>query len=206
MTTLFIDTTYDVSLGLLDNDRKWIDLRKFKGQKSSVVLQSETFKLLNDYSIAPKTLKNLVHLSGPGFYTGLRLSEGFCDVFKFFGIPQKSFYSFDIPKFCGIKEGVWITKAYRGEYFFHAWKEGAHHNEMVSAKVFESKMSELNNIFIHSRESMDEMSLGLIPQFISTSDLLKQTPEPIFLGVLSLGETRESFYFRPPEDEFKANP
>jgi tRNA threonylcarbamoyladenosine biosynthesis protein TsaB len=206
LATLFIDSTYDVTLGLLDDDRKWIDLRIFKEQKSSVVLQTETFNLLKDHSVAPKSLTNLVHLSGPGFYTGLRLSEGFCDVFKFFGVPQKSFYSYEIPKYCGVKAGVWVTKAYRGEYFFHAWKEGTHRNEMVSVKDFESKIKDMDAIFIHSAGAMDELSLGHIPKFISTRDLIEQQPQLIFSEVIKIEGTRESFYFRPPEDEYKANP
>ena len=198
--------TYDVTLGLLSDDYKWLDLRSFKGQKSSAILQPEVLKLLKDHHISVKSLSNIVSLAGPGFYTGLRLSEGFCDVFKFFKIPFYSFYSHDIPLWCGVEEGVWMTKAYRGEYFFHSWNKGILKNEMVAIANLKEKFSNINSVYIHSDSALDDTVRSLIIDSVNTFDLLRNHPDVIFSRVFAQKIVRESFYFRPPEDEFKANP
>lgn len=205
MTTLYIDTTYDITLGLLDDALRWRDFRRFQSAKASIALQVEAHKLLQDFSVDPKTLSHLVTVAGPGFYTGLRLSEGFADVMKFFGIPFHSFYSFDIPKWCGEASGVWMTKAYRGEYFFHHWDEQGLRNILIPAKELESYLEPLGKVFIHSDTSLDEKSRSLLKQTESTIDLLRNTPAPIFQKIFHDNHQTESFYFRAPEDEFKVS-
>lgn len=206
MTALFIDTTYDVTLGILDDDFKWIDFKHVVGQKSSIVLQKESWNLLTKHYIEPKKLTSIVTVAGPGFYTGLRLSEGFSDVFKFFNIDFCSFYTHEIPLWCGTKSGTWMTKAYRGEYFFHHWTEDSVKSELVATKDLESYLTRVDEVFIHSEGSLDAFSLGLIKKATSTHDLLKNHPGKIFKHVIPTKLKQESFYFRAPEDEFKANP
>lgn len=206
MTTLFIDTTYDVTLGLLGDDRKWIDVRTFKGQKSSAILQPEVLNLLKAHGQSPKNISQIINIAGPGFYTGLRLSEGFCDVFNFFNIPHYSFYSYEIPAWCGHDRGTWITKAYRGEYFLHSWESGKIKSQMIATKDLADHLKDVENVYIHSLPALDALALDLIKTSISTSELLQNEPQKIFDQVLNQKLKRESFYFRAPEDEFKANP
>ena len=49
------------------------------------------------------------------------------------------------------------------------------------------------------------ISLGLVKNFISTSDLLRKTSESIFKLLLQNEPHRETFYFRAPEDEFRVS-
>ncbi len=206
MTALFIDSTYDVTLGVLDDDFKWIDFKQYVGQKSSSVLQKEAWNLLSQHSLRPKSLSSIISVAGPGFYTGLRLSEGFADVFKFFGINHYSFFTHEIPSWCGTKSGTWMTKAYRGEYFFHHWTEDAVKSELIAAKDLADYMTQVNEVFIHSEPSLDATSLALLKKTVSTHELLKKYPEKILKHVIENKLQRDSFYFRAPEDEFKANP
>lgn len=202
MTTLYIDTTYDITLGLLDDAMSWTDLRHFKSQKASSTLQVEAHKLLSDFKIDPKNLTNIVTVAGPGFYTGLRLSEGFADVFQFFNVNNLSFYSYDIPKWCGFKSGVWITKAYRGEYFFHHWDGAESKDVLISAAELADYLKPLTNIFIHSATSLDEKLSALMGEVTSTNDLLRSHADKIFTNIFP-NSKKESFYFRAPEDEFR---
>lgn len=206
MATLFIDTTYDVAIGLLDKDNRWLGLKRFREKKSSSILQPEVLKLLAANNVKPRDLEAVVTVAGPGFYTGIRLSEGFSDVFKFFNIPHYAFYSYDIPEWCGESSGLWVTKAYRGEYFFHAWGNSEGRNEMVPAKDLEEYLKNASQIFTHTDGSLDAMALSFIKDLKKTEELLEQFPEKIFSRVLAGKMEMESFYFRPPEDEFKANP
>lgn len=204
MSVLFIDSSYDITLGLLNGDMGWHDLRLFQGQKASATLQTETHRLIKDFDLEMKDLSGIVSVAGPGFYTGLRLSEGFADVTKFFSIPHYSFYSYEIPMWLAHGQGTWLTKAYRGEYFIYQWKGDKSEIKLVSSKDL-SQLKIEGQVFIHSEKSLDEQLLPFTADAISTSDLIKKSPENIF-NVVMKGLQRESYYFRAPEDEFRMNP
>lgn len=205
MALLFIDSTYDLSLGLLNDKFEWLGFRHFKGQKASAVLQKEAHELLQENGIKVKDLSGIISAAGPGFYTGLRLSEGFADVFKAFGIPAYSLYSYEIPKLLGTSSGVWMTKAYRGEYFFHHWDNSEGKDILVSAKELSHHCSNLNSVFVPSDSALDELALGLLPIRTSTQEIIKGNPA-LLRKVVENQWRRESFYFRAPEDEFRVNP
>ncbi len=208
MTILYIDSTYDISIGILDEKLGWKYLNTFSGHKASSVLQKETHNILDQLEIKITDLKAVVTVAGPGFYTGLRLSEGFADVLSFNGLKHFSFYSHTIPWLLDHEQGVWLTKAYRGEYYFYHWDSQSSKSELVPLKDLATYLENLKGkkLFIHSDVAIDEhiKKSGFV--FISTKDLLGQTPDFIFNKVLMSSSKAESFYFRAPEDEFKANP
>lgn len=203
MSLLFIDSSYDITLGLLDENLGWHDLRGFRGQRASSTLQTETHKLLKDFKTPMSSLKGVVSIAGPGFYTGLRLSEGFSDVTSFFGIPHFSFYSYEIPFWLGHAKGTWVTKAYRGEYFFYEWSGNSGKVRLLESKDLFIPEGE---IFIHSETSLDEKLKPVAVNAFSSSELLRNEPRKIFSHVLTEKLKRESYYFRAPEDEFRMNP
>lgn len=205
MSYLFIDSTYDLILGVLDDGLNWLSFERQTGAKASAIIQARSYDLLSQHNIKLNELKGIITVNGPGFYTGLRLAEGFADVLKFFGIPQYSFYSYEIPYWCGFKEGGWFTKAYRGEYFLYRWHEQNSQQELLAAKELESRLGQMK-FFIHSESSLDEKSSPYVVKPIMTMELLKERPHDIFKQVLKTNSQRESFYFRAPEDEFKVNP
>ena len=202
MSYLFIDSTYDLTLGVVDDELKWLSFERFTGQKASAVIQLKAHELLTKHGIHPADLKGIITVNGPGFYTGLRLAEGFSDVFNFFGVKQFSFYSYEIPLWCGIDQGIWFTKAYRGEYFLYQWSGDKSEQKLLPAKEL---VIPDQKIFIHSELSLDALTTPLIHEPVRTIDLLKDHPHRIFKEVLK-GLKREPFYFRAPEDEFKVNP
>lgn len=207
MASLFIDSTYDVTLGILDDSQGWIQFEKFANQKASAIIQTETHNLLQKAGLKIADIDTVITVAGPGFYTGLRLSEGFADVFIFNGKKHFSFMTYDIPKMIGVKSGVWMTKAYRGEYFFHLWDETSARNELVSAKELEAFMQNVDKsqIYIHSDSAIDELSRGLISNPIPTVDLLKTHSKDIFAHIIQAALKVDSYYFRAPEDEFKVS-
>ena len=202
MSYLFIDSTYDLSIGVLDDGLRWLSFEKLTGLKASAVIQGKAHELLTRHHLKPHELTGIITVNGPGFYTGLRLAEGFADVFSFFGVKQFSLYSYEIPQWCGYESGTWFTKAYRGEYFFYRWNKLESSQELRAAKDLSIDEGQY---FIHSQASLDALSSGMIKDPIETHELLKQHPEKIFSQAI-LGSKREPFYFRAPEDEFKANP
>jgi tRNA threonylcarbamoyladenosine biosynthesis protein TsaB len=203
---LFLDSSYDITLGLLDSGLEWLEFQKFEGQKASRVLQLESFNFFENHQIDPKHLQGIISVAGPGFYTGLRVSEGFGDIFEFFQIPTYSFYSFEVPAFCGVVKGSWFTKAYRGEYFIADWDGEKVSQRNIPVADLEKVLSTLDHVYIHAESSLDESSLKLIKSYTTTQDLLSNQPKAIISQILKGELKRESFYFRAPEDEFKVNP
>ena len=205
MASLFLDTTYDVSLGILDENLGWLKFETFSGQKVSSVIQKQAYLMLSDVGLKSHDLNSIISVAGPGFYTGLRLSEGFADVFKFAGIKHYSFLSYDIPKLTNVASGVWMTKAYRGEYFFHIWDLSGSKNELVSTKGLEDFLSriDISSLYIHSEAAIDDFSRSLLTDWISTQKLLRTHTQVLFSSILNSSLNHDSFYFRAPEDEFK---
>ncbi len=190
----------------MDDDLNWIDFCRFRGQKASNILQAELFLMLKKHGLDFPGFSGAITIAGPGFYTGLRLSEGFSNVLSFFKIPCFSFLSYEIPKLCGIQSGVWMTKAYRGEYFFHHWSEQQTKNVLIETKGLETYLSNVAPpVFIHSDSALDQVSADLIRNPISTHDLLKSGPGKIFKSILENKIQTEAFYFRAPEDEFRVS-
>lgn len=204
MSYLFIDSTYDLTIGVLDDGLGWLSFERYKGQKASAVIQSKSYELLSSHGLSARSLKGIITVKGPGFYTGLRLAEGFADIFKFFDVSQYSFYSYEIPYWCGIESGIWFTKAYRGEYYLYEWHGEKSSQKLLSAKELPESLPE-GKYFIHSSLSLDPLSSELVKNPVETHELLKKEPQKIFQQAIK-GLNREPFYFRAPEDEFKVNP
>lgn len=207
MASLFIDSTYDITLGLLDDQLGWIEFKRFYGQKASSIIQTETYNLLKLSKLCLKELTHVITIAGPGFYTGLRLSEGFADVMTFHGSKHLNFLSYDIPFYSGVESGTWMTKAYRGEYFFHHWNKTEKFNKLISTKDLSSylKTVDKSNFYIHSDSAIDDLARELLGSYLTTTSLLENNPRVIFPAVLNESHKTESFYFRAPEDEFKVS-
>jgi tRNA threonylcarbamoyladenosine biosynthesis protein TsaB len=201
---LFIDSTYDLYLGILDQKFNWLSFEIHGGQKASGVLQPKVYEILNRHKIFPADLSGIFSVNGPGFYTGLRLAEGFSDVFSFFGVKQYSFYTYEIPFWCGHEKGTWFTRAYRGEYFFFNWNGEAASSKLVRGTDLNSSFFD-GDIFIHSNQSLDQLSEKLIDKPIHTVELIRSRPNEIFTKARKT-LVKDPFYFRAPEDEFKVNP
>lgn len=202
MTTLYIDTTYDISIGVLGQNDLWLEFQVFKGQRVSNVLQKEVYNILKNQNLKLNNIKRIISVAGPGFYTGLRLSEGFADILNMTGVSHISFLSYQVPKLLGINQGIWVTKAYRGEYLIHSWDDEKNSDFLISENQLSSHLSQANDIFIHSDSAVDDKLLRNLKSFQKTQSLIQKYPEKIFQGMTS---QIPSYYFRAPEDEFKVS-
>lgn len=208
MAALFIDSTYDITLGVLDDELGWINFETYYGQKASSVIQKEAHEMLKKSQLGILDISSVVTVAGPGFYTGLRLSEGFADVLSFSGIKNFSFFSYDIPAWTGVQSGVWMTKAYRGEYFFHFWNGSESQNKLVAAKELESFLKTVDNshFYIHSEAAIDDFSRKLLPESRQPClTLLQKESKQILRHLFTTQSKVDSYYFRAPEDEFKVS-
>ena len=201
MITLFLDTSYNQTLGLLDEKGNWVRRSTKEGQKSSSILHSELHQLCLEAGIQAAEIKNVLYLAGPGFYTGLRIAFGLAEMLKTEGCTTQGFYSFSIPLLLDVQDYTWITKAYRGEVFVHSCHAGQGTSRLISEKDFLAS-AWTGPIYIHNASALDQLMAEKLPGAIETEDLMLQNMSKLWTNFLS-AQSLELFYFRPPEEEFK---
>lgn len=198
MSTLFIDTSYNQTIGLLGNEGTWTALKTLEGQKSSSILHAELHAMLTAAGHKPSVISDVLYVAGPGFYTGLRIAHGLADMMRLEGRKLLNLYNFEIPLLLGISEYTWITKAYRGEIF--VYQSGK--TFLLSEKDFLTR-DWSGAVYIHHPSALDEVMRGKIPQALATEDLLLTRTQEIKAALLKKATLHELYYFRPPEEEFK---
>ncbi len=202
MTTLFLDTTYNQILGFLDDRGAWVDYRETSGQKSSAQLHVELQNIVEKNKIQKSNITNVLYVSGPGFYTGLRIAYGIAEMLRIESRQLLSFYSFDIPRMLGVNQYTWITKAYRGEVFVYEFDQGESKSKLISEKDFLG-FNYSGNIYVHHASALDEVMKSRMSHFSETQVLLIQNISTIFNYCSDNKLSSDLFYFRPPEEEFK---
>ena len=207
MIKLFIDTSYDVFVGLLDSKGSWANKTILKGQKASQIIQKEIYQLLQNKNLSVKDIDTVITSSGPGFYTGMRVSEGLADVFKLKKINHLSYYNFSIPAWYGHAKGLWMTKAYRGEYFFYLWDNEKSEKFLLKDTELAVHLDEWKKLnvpfFIHQESAIDDKLKALVSNYQQTIDFIENDPSILFKKLISLNIEEPSYYFRAPEDEFR---
>jgi tRNA threonylcarbamoyladenosine biosynthesis protein TsaB len=71
---LFIDTTYGITVGLLDSGYDWIDYQFIEGKKGSALIHKVIYDLVSKNNSSIKNIGQIFQVSGPGSYTGMRVS------------------------------------------------------------------------------------------------------------------------------------
>jgi tRNA threonylcarbamoyladenosine biosynthesis protein TsaB len=207
MNTLFLDTTHNLSLGILNEKFEWRDYRYFNQGKSATKLHQSLHTLLKDHNLKLKDLDLAVQVAGPGSYTGMRVSDGFFQTLKLFGMKTHALYHFDVLKLLNIDNAQWIANAFKGEIFSFR-----HHQETSVQNLY------LEKDFIHEREQDSSLSLythfndAFSPTFklwaqdkkiIETSDLIKNHSQKVFSQIINLNFEKSLFYYREIDQEFK---
>lgn len=202
MTSLFIDTSHHLHLGLLNEEGNWLDYFHKLETKNASTLHSKIYEMCSALGLSVKEIKNVYLGMGPGSYTGIRMAEGIGQIFSIASVQIFSFYHFDIPRIIGIEKGIWLSKAFKGEYFLFQWE-----NEQISQSL--KKDNEIQNylkkfldqdfqIFTNCVESIDILDCPIV----ETSRLIKDFSSIIFPALLKSKSTRSPFYYRTLEEEF----
>jgi tRNA threonylcarbamoyladenosine biosynthesis protein TsaB len=130
MYFLYLDTTFGLSIGLLDENYSWLDYEDSNESKPSEVIHHKVFLILQKHKLKIVDVQ-LISVAGPGSYTGMRLSEGFSEVFKWNQGKVFSFYHFEVPEICGVEAGVWATKAFKNQTFCYHWNGVVNSRELI---------------------------------------------------------------------------
>ena len=191
MQYLYLDSSNGLTLGLLNQSLEWVHLEFLDEKKPSEIVHVKINEIINNHQLNLKNLK-IISSAGPGSYTGMRLSEGIARILKVCGLETISFFQFEIPKLAGIKNGAWITNAFKGEIFIFEWDEISEQKKLMN--------SEKINKYTGFYSNLSEVS-GV--QAINTNVLLKNNSKEIFKEIIKRNAFFEAYYYRTIEEEFK---
>ena len=177
---LFLDTTADLFVGLIDSNDQWIDKVRLKDKKITQNIHGIIYNLLKKNNSDISDLKRLIYCAGPGSYTGMRVSAGLSDILEWNGLERSSFYHFEIPKLCGVDQGQWVADAYKNEFFIYKWDKENEERLLVSKSDFK----EQNDFYNHEK----------------TMELIEENL-PVILKNLNK-QNKELFYYRELASEF----
>lgn len=196
MHSLYIDSTAGLVIGLLDPEFNWIEYKDIDEKKPSEVIHYEIYSLVEKYKLELKTM-NFIFSAGPGSYTGMRLGEGIAQVLAWDSKNVFSFCHFDVPEMLGIKQGFWVTNAFKGQVFVYSWNkaEGRSDKELVESSKFQILDPEL--CYTLSKD------VSAFAGLKTTRDLIQNLSKEIFSKVTQLKLREPPFYFRTLDEEFK---
>lgn len=203
MKTLFLDTAYNQVVGLLNEDAHWLGRQTSQGQKSSANLHLQLYQLCQQHQVKPADINRVVYVSGPGFYTGLRVAYGIAETMRLNNVDSLGIYAHEVPMLLGERDYAWVTKAYRGEVFVHTCTAGVGGSSLVPEKDF-SVSSLGSKVYIHSVAALDE-KLEALKSSPTTEELIQNNIAKL-IPLWRESGTKPLYYFRAPEDEFRPNP
>lgn len=195
MAYLYIDSSNNLSLGLLNEEFKWVELIEVETRRTSDLIHKEILNLLSKHNMEMKDLRSVIMLAGPGSYTGMRVSEGMAQVFEMEDIKVNSFHAFKIPTIIGEKDFIWICSAFKGEYFVI---NDAGEKLLVKESLLDEYLSEnKKKIIIHGDFE------GIESADLNSLEVLKSKPEALFAEVVEKDMRDAPYYFRAVDVEFK---
>lgn len=193
---LYLDTTEKLIIGILDKEFQWLDYFEEDIRSASSRLQGILHDNISRVGKTLEDVKGVFQASGPGSYTGMRVSEGFSQILDWHGYPVYSFYHFEVPRLLGVKKGTWNANAYKGDVFLYHWDEDHEDYELI--KIHQVKESEGSHLYTHFHKEPFEM----IDDKNLTSQMILDNSK-IFFDILKSENMRcEPYYYRPIEVEF----
>lgn len=191
MSYLYVDTSHQTTLGILEEDFSWKEMKSLETSKSSHILHSEIYKLLTNQKINKVLdLKGAFFIVGPGSYTGIRLADGLSQILSWQGLETFTFHHFDIPELMGINKYNWISFAFKEQYFKLERENG---KDKISF-IDESKAMSISDAYSFQSDNFVNVQ--------STKKLIESHSQEILAEVLKKKLNKEAYYYRSPEDEF----
>ncbi|MGB0453732.1 MAG: hypothetical protein ACPGJV_08445 [Bacteriovoracaceae bacterium] len=191
MTTLFIDTTVTLRIGLLGEDLSWIEYKEIPEKKTSRVIHGEVYEILKSHGQDLDSLKNLVLAKGPGSYTGIRVVKPFEDILSQDEIDCYGFYHHQVPKLLGFDRGSFFCNAYKNEFFQYSWNGDEEESKLVPK---DNLLDKTADFYSNDLEYVENEKL--------THELILKNEKSFFKRVKELKLNLEPFYFRPVKVEF----
>ncbi len=189
--SLFLDTSYGITLGLLDREYRWLEFEVLEGQKSSEIIHDKINIFLEKHQVDIQSIDIFV-LSGPGSYTGLRVSQGIAQIFELNGAKV---YSFDI-----FKVGIILSEHIEAgmKWIFPAFKSELYIRDVTQdeGELVDESAELLDKYITHGSNKFDALSK------LNSRQLIKDYAPRVFSEVKNRSLRDEIFYFRTLDKEF----
>lgn len=198
--SLFLDTSENLVLGLLDDNFEWLDYLDTREKKGSGVLHGLIFEFLKKNNLEINQIENVFLVAGPGSYTGMRLGEGFAQVLNLLTIKVFSIYHFDIPQILNTSEGFWASKAFKGEVFVYSWKGKENTYSLLKEDIFKEKYGQ--DSFL-KETAFTHVEDDFFKNYELTSEFIQKNSKTIFSHVYKNNIRKDPYYYRPLTIEFK---
>jgi len=196
---LFIDTTSNLKIGILDSNCHWVHFENLDVKKPSEVIHKIIYDSLENKKLKIADIKKILTCAGPGSYTGMRLSEGIVQVLELNGSKACTFFHFEIPLLQGVENYIWVATAFKGEYFIYHYDNGVIQKHL---KVL-NELPQFLQQFSHLKKYSLTEDVNLGSEFIPTSKLIVDNPEKYLPEVLRREHREPAYYYRTVEEEFK---
>lgn len=204
MASLFIDTSITLTVGILDADFNWISYFKSEDKKSSAKIHKIIYNQLKDNNLKIGELENVFGISGPGSYTGMRVTEGINQVLEMCGLRVYSFFHYQVPAFCDVTSGTWVANAYKSETFIYTWENDSNETNVIPTCKFEQNLSkEIYRPRFFSAIPDDFQQI--LENTEDSTQLIRSHSNLIFAKVLKLNLREKVYYYRPLAKEFKVS-
>lgn len=190
---IFLDTTTDFTLGLLDKEFNWLSFEKVTTKRTSEILHEKIFTLLNDFSLKIDQIEAYFSVSGPGSYTGMRVSEGLNQILELEGKKIISFPSYFLAEFVTSSWDLWVYPAFKNEVYT---RDSNGSVALVNLDIFKSEIGQKNLLTFGGHFSELE-------NITNTEFVLKNSSREVFSRLLTDAPRSAPFYFRPQEVEFQ---
>lgn len=206
MAKLYLDSSFGIGLGLLDNKFNVIDYQFINEPKQSSVIHKIIFDVLAKYSLKATNIENIIATAGPGSYTGMRLALGIAEIFSWLTAKTNSFYHFEVPYKLGEARYLWLAKAFKGEVFIYLRDNETFKNLRVNEGDIQNVLSEFiaqgYKLYCFSIDALSVNGLEHL-DIKSSKSLLEENLTKICRTVVESNEAKEIYYFRSIEEEFK---
>ena len=204
MSYLFLDTTDHLIVGVLDELFSWQSFRDIADKKSSTKVHSIIDEELKKHNTEIAELNGVFLVSGPGSYTGMRVSEGIAQFLKWQNIEIFSFYHFEVPSLLGEKGGSWFSNAFKKEFFCYRWSEDTSEKKLLSSQDLLSFISDNEEESFYVNFLSDEyLNIFSSHQVTSTGDEIRNKAKELFPKVKDRGLHLGPYYYRAESEEFK---
>ncbi len=194
MAYLFLDTASTLHCGILDDKFHWIDYISTEILRSSGQVHGILDQLMTKHQLSWQDIAGLIVSSGPGSYTGMRVSEGIAQILELDGVAVFSFYHFDLLADFGLS-GYWVSEAFKGEFFCYNSKTKS--SELLRLEDLLQKLADRDDLY-----ALDDQVRGIDLIFKSTRSLIHDKGKEFFHKLITEQRREVPFYYRPEQVEF----
>lgn len=199
MNYLFLDTSVNLTIGVLDEKLQWVDLVEIETKKTSEVIHSKIFEILSKNGLTVNSNFEIISIVGPGSYTGMRIVEGVNQIFELEGKKIYSFHTFCLPEFMKIDWTYVCFMAFKNEVFLYDRNKTS---KLVSVENFQNGDILAGNFkLVTYGDGFKDQSL----EIFDIRPIFLKEPSAVLMEILKADMRHEPFYFRPVEVEFKQN-